>query len=95
MKFPASIRSLVLTVFRRAQVENEMEEELRSHIQSRADDLERSGISRSEVERQARIEFGGYEHFKEECCEAAGTHFMETVHQRESSAEIAFRAEHA
>ena len=38
-----------------------MDDELRSHIQHRADDLERSGLSRAEAERRARIEFGGYE----------------------------------
>jgi hypothetical protein len=34
-----SLRSLVSTLFRRSQVDAEMEEELRSHIQHRADDL--------------------------------------------------------
>jgi predicted permease len=58
-----------------------MDEELRSHIQHRADDLERSGVKRSEAERRARIEFGGYERFKEECHEAAGGNFFETLMQ--------------
>ncbi len=39
--------------FQRSSINREMEEELRSHIQHRADDLERSGIARSEAERQA------------------------------------------
>ena len=34
--------------------------------------LERSGMSRGEAQRQARIEFGGYERLKEECHQAAG-----------------------
>ena len=50
-----------------------MEAELRAHIQLRADDLERSGLPRVEAERQARIEFGGMERYKEECQEAAGS----------------------
>ena len=49
-----------------------MEQELRCHIQHRADDLEHAGLSRGEAERQARVEFGGYEHFKEACHEQAG-----------------------
>lgn len=49
-----------------------MEEELRSHLRSRADDLERQGLSRSEAERHAHIEFGGYQRYKEECREAMG-----------------------
>src|SRR5580704_7480289 len=44
----------------------EMDEEMRLHIQNRAEDLERSGLSREEAERRARIEFGGVERFKEE-----------------------------
>ena len=58
-----------------------MEEELRSHIQHRADDLERSGLDRAEAERRARIEFGGRERFKEECREALGGNFIETLVQ--------------
>ena len=58
-----------------------MDDELRSHIQHRADDLERSGLLRFEAERQARIEFGGYERFKEECREATGGNFVETLLQ--------------
>jgi hypothetical protein len=59
----------------------EIEEELRSHIQHRADDLERSGLGRAEAERRARIEFGGQERFKEEYHEALGGNFIETLIQ--------------
>jgi predicted permease len=65
-------------IFRRSQIEKEMEEELRSHIQHRADDLERSGLPRAEAERRARIEFGGHGRFKEECREALAGNFVET-----------------
>ena len=66
----AYFRSLAARFFHRAQTENELEEELRAHIQIRADDLERLGLTRIEAERRARIEFGGHERFKEECREA-------------------------
>jgi hypothetical protein len=59
------LRSLAST-FHRSQIDGEMEEELRSHIQHRADDLEHSGLSRAEAERRARVEFGSYERFKVE-----------------------------
>ena len=81
MKFVAWLRTLASTLFRRSRVENEMEEELRVHIQHRADDLERSGLSRRDAERQARIEFGGYEKVKEECRESLAAHFFETLAQ--------------
>jgi hypothetical protein len=72
MKFLAYFRSLAAKAFHFSQIEDELEEELRSHIQRRADDLERSGLDRAGAERRARIEFGGYVRFKEECHEALG-----------------------
>ncbi len=58
-----------------------MEEELRSHIEHRADDLERSGMNRAEAERRARIEFGGREKYKEEIHEALGGRFIASLLQ--------------
>ena len=81
MQLLASLRSFFSVLFRRRKLEGEMEEELRAHVQNRADDLERSGLPRAEAERQARIEFGGYEHFKEECRESVGANFLETFVQ--------------
>ncbi len=81
MKLLASLRSFASNLFRRSHVNAEMEEELRSHIQYRADDLERTGISRREAERRARIEFGGREKYKEEIHEAMGGNVFETALQ--------------
>lgn len=61
--------------------EDDLEEELRSHILHRADDLERSGLDRAEAERLARIEFGGYVRFKEESREAIAGNFRESLLQ--------------
>ena len=77
----AYVRSLAAKFFRRSQTEREMEEELRSHLECRADDLERSGLNRAEAERRARIEFGSPERFKEECREALGGNFIDTLMQ--------------
>lgn len=81
MRFLDSIRFRITSLFRRSQVNAEMEEELRSHIQHRADDLERSGLARAEAERRARIEFGGREKYREECHEALGNNSFETFVQ--------------
>ncbi len=70
-----------MNIFRRSPRTDEMDEELRSHMQLRADDLERAGLDRAQAERQARIEFGGRERYKEECYEAIGSHFFETLLQ--------------
>jgi predicted permease len=79
MRLLDSLRFRIATLFRRSQMNAEMEDELRSHIQHRADDLERSGLSRAEAERRARIEFGGQARFKDECHEAAGGTLVESL----------------
>jgi hypothetical protein len=81
MRVIASLRSVVSALFHRSRVESEIEEELRAHIQDRANDLERSGVPRAEAERRARLEFGGYQKFKEEIRESQGTHFLEILIQ--------------
>jgi predicted permease len=78
MKLVAYFRSVAAKFLHRSQIADDTEQELRSHIQHRADDLERSGLDRAEAERRARIEFGGRQRFKEECHEALGGNFIET-----------------
>ena len=81
MRLFASLRSRVSALFHRSQINHEMEAELRSHLQHRADDLERYGLPRPEAERRARIEFGGYQRYKEECRETLGGNFIATIAQ--------------
>ena len=81
MSFPQSLRTLSARIFRRRQVSGEIDEELRSHIQMRADDLERTGLKRAEAERRARIEFGARERYREECHQALGGSFLRTIFQ--------------
>ncbi len=80
MKLHDSIRLRFFALFRRSELNAEMDDELASHIELRADDLERSGLSRAEAERRARIEFGGQERYKEAIHEASGgKNFVETL----------------
>ncbi len=81
MKLFSWARSVVSALLQRTRVEGETEEELRAHVQHRADDLERLGMTRTEAERRARIEFGGHESFKEECREALSTRILEVFLQ--------------
>ena len=67
-----SLRHLLSTILGRSRMEADLAEELRFHIQSRTEHLMRSGLSASEAERQARIEFGAVEAYKESCREASG-----------------------
>ena len=66
-------------VFRRKELGEDMEEELRAHIALRADDLERGGVNRADAERRARIEFGARERIREESYVAMGGSFSETL----------------
>jgi predicted permease len=81
MKLLAYFRSFAAKFLHRPQTEADIDEELRTHIQNRADDLERSGLDHAEAERRARIEFGGRERFKEEVREELGGNFIETLVQ--------------
>jgi len=65
----------------RSRIDREIDEELRSHIELRADDLVRSGLDRAAAERRARLEFGGQLKFKEATREAAGIAFLDTLIQ--------------
>lgn len=55
MKAWALIVSAVGGLFHRRRMNDEIDEELRSHIEHRADDLERQGHARQEARRQARL----------------------------------------
>ena len=79
MSLVSSVRSTIAALFGRAGMEKDTDEELRAHVQNRAEDLERSGLTREEAQRRARIEFGGHEKFKEQCREERGGFWLETV----------------
>jgi len=79
VQFCAWLRSAAAKFFRPGHTAVDINDELLAHIQCRADDLERSGMSRAEAERRARIEFGSYQKFREETHEALGAHFLNTL----------------
>src|SRR5260370_2647573 len=81
MKLLDALLFRISALLRRSEIDAEMEEELRSHIQHRADDLERMGLDRAGAERRARIEFGGQMKYKEECHDTLGNNFIETLVQ--------------
>ncbi len=75
------LRSWARATFRRSRMESGMDAELSFHIEAYAEDLVRRGISREEATRRARVEFGGIERAKEECREARGVTFLESLAQ--------------
>lgn len=72
----------------RDQMENELAEELRFHLEERAAALMQQGLSRGDAERQARIELGAVEAYKEQCREAKG---LRLVSELKSDVRYAFR----
>jgi putative ABC transport system permease protein len=68
----ARARSLWRGIRRGSRVDAEMSEEFRSHMELRADDLVRQGLSRPEAVRQARVEFGSADHYKDRGRESRG-----------------------
>ena len=81
MSLSAHCRAIAQKFFYREQIAQEMDDEVQSHIQLRADDLERTGLTRAEAERKARIEFGGQERVKDECHQAMGGNFLDVLIQ--------------
>ena len=81
MRLWSRVRSWVRATLGRSRMESEMDAELRFHIEAFAEDLVRNGVPRQEAMRRARIEFGGIERAKEECRDARGTNFVESLIQ--------------
>ena len=81
MTLGSQVRSWMRAMMGRTRMENEMDAELRFHMRAYVEDLQRKGVAREEAMRRARIEFGGVERAKEECRDARGVTFTETLLQ--------------
>jgi len=68
-------------LFRRASVEGELDDELRFHLEHQVEKYIQSGLCREEATRRTRLEFGGLGQVKENCREARGITFVETLVQ--------------
>jgi putative ABC transport system permease protein len=77
----ARLRSLLSALRDRSGLERDIHDELRFHLEARAEDLARSGMPRAEAERQARLEFGSVERYEEDCREARGLRWPDELRQ--------------
>ena len=68
----ARARSLWRGLRGHAEIESAMNDEFRLHIELRAADLVRDGLSPAEAARRARLEFGSTERYKEEARDSRG-----------------------
>lgn len=75
----ARVRSLIRGLWRRADVEAEMQEEFRHHMEMRAEDLVRRGLAPREARRQARLEFGHVETHREHARAARGLRLFDQL----------------
>ena len=66
-------------LWRSTQVEAEMRDEMRLHLELEAERLRATGLTPDEARRQARVRFGGIEKFKEEAREARGFAWLDSV----------------
>lgn len=78
----ARLRSLWSTFRHRSEFERDLDREMQSHIENRADDLARSGgLPRSEALRRAWIEFGCAEAHQDRVRESRGVTWLEDLAQ--------------
>src|SRR5271157_2111058 len=60
-------------------METELDEELRAHLEHQVEKYVQSGVPVEEARRRARLEFGGLDQVKEDCRDARGVNFIETL----------------
>jgi putative ABC transport system permease protein len=63
------------------RMEEQLEKELRFHIEEHTNDLVRQGYTPQEARRKAQLVLGGAEQVKEECRDARGTRWLEELWQ--------------
>lgn len=69
------------SIFRQQTVESELDEELRFHYERQIEKYQKTGMTRAEALRQARLDFGGLDQVKENCRDARGVSLIETLLQ--------------
>jgi len=69
------------SLFRRNKVDAELDRELRFHFEQQVEKYLRSGLTRDEAVRRARLLFGGIDQVKEECRDQHGVRLIETLLQ--------------
>jgi len=67
------------SLFRRARVEHELDDEMRFHLEQQITSYIRQGLTRDEAVRRARIEFGGLDQIREEHRDVRGVALVEDL----------------
>ena len=69
------------SLFRRARVEKELDEELNFHLDRQAHKYLQAGMSRKEAMRRVRLEFGGIEQVKKTAGKRGAPHCSHNSHK--------------
>src|SRR5881392_2130180 len=70
---PLRLRSL----FRRAQADQEVDDELRDHIERKTEEYVAQGMTQEEARRGAQLDLGGIEQTKEKCRDARRVNWIQ------------------
>jgi predicted permease len=68
-------------LWRRGEMEEQLDKELRFHLDEQVNDLKAHGQAAGDARREARLVFGGTEQIKESCRDARGTRWLEDFWQ--------------
>jgi predicted permease len=71
------LRSLVRTLLGRRNVERALADELTFHLEARTEHWRQQGLSDDHARRRARLEFGAFNHYEEECRRLRGLSWIE------------------
>ena len=74
---PLRLRSL----FRWAQAEQELDDELRDHLERKTEEYVAQGMTRGEAHRRARLDLGGVDQTKEKCRDARRVNWIQDLVQ--------------
>src|SRR6266705_3326474 len=76
---PLRLRSL----FRWAQADQELDDELRDHLERKTEEYVAQGMTHQEARRHARLDLGGIEQTKEKCRDARRVNWIQDCVQAE------------
>src|SRR5213078_2036570 len=74
---PLRLRSL----FRRAQTDRELDDELRDHLERKTEEYVAQGMTQKEAHRRARLDLDGIEQTKEKCRDARRVNWIQDFFQ--------------
>src|SRR5260221_4527205 len=75
--WPFTIPLRLRSLFRRAQTDQELDDELRDHLDRRTQEYVAQGMTQEDAHRRARLDLGGIEQTKEKCRDARRVNWIQ------------------